>query len=285
MSDPILGPNGWECDNKTTAIPVAVRNPSTGGIDLIASGVVIPDYQKSVSNGYFCHLYAPPQAVCDPYLQDISGALNHATLGTNLTKAQVWGTAGYATTLTASADQVMHLPAISFDMAGGESLFFMWKGQITAPGSALPFIGDSAGSSSQGIAPMRILTDGTCQGYVSGGSGLSSFFGISPVVADGTTHAFGVVIDGVANKYQLYVDGAASGGYTSLTSRDTRTTNQFMLGNTQASIWGASTSIASKTQGLVILRGRKGFGLPAGYDALMKQVMLNPGKLVLRSEW
>lgn len=38
MSDPILGPNGWECDNTTTAIPVAVRNPSTGGIDFSVSG-------------------------------------------------------------------------------------------------------------------------------------------------------------------------------------------------------------------------------------------------------
>ena len=38
MSDPILGPNGWECDNKTTAIPVAVRNPSTGEIRTYVSG-------------------------------------------------------------------------------------------------------------------------------------------------------------------------------------------------------------------------------------------------------
>ncbi len=38
MRDPILGQNGWECDNKTTAIPVAVRNPSTGGMTFSAAG-------------------------------------------------------------------------------------------------------------------------------------------------------------------------------------------------------------------------------------------------------
>lgn len=38
MSDPILGPNGWECDNTTTAIPVAVRNPFTGRITSVQSG-------------------------------------------------------------------------------------------------------------------------------------------------------------------------------------------------------------------------------------------------------
>jgi len=258
---------------------------STGAAAVVGAAGVQPDYQRAVSTGYFCHLYAPSQSVCDPYVQDISGALNNATFGANLSKSECWGSAGFASTLTGSADEVLHMPAMTFDLAGGESLFFMWKGQITAPLSALPFIGDSAGSSSQGIAPMRIMTDGTCQGYVSGGSGLSSFFAISGVVADGTTHAYGVVLDGVANKYQLYVDGVASGGYTSITSRDTKTTNQFMIGNTQASIWGASTSLASKTQALVILRGRTGLGLPAGYDALMKQVMLNPGKLVNRSEW
>lgn len=33
MRDPILGPNGWECDNTTTAIPRVVFDDSTGGID------------------------------------------------------------------------------------------------------------------------------------------------------------------------------------------------------------------------------------------------------------
>lgn len=37
MSDPILGPNGWECDNTTTAIPRAVFDASTGGIEIIGA--------------------------------------------------------------------------------------------------------------------------------------------------------------------------------------------------------------------------------------------------------
>jgi hypothetical protein len=252
---------------------------------VVGAGGIRDDYQRAASSGYFCHLYAPNQTICDPYVLDLSGALNNATFGTGLSKAECWTTAGFASTAAVNTDEVLHMPAIGFDMSGGESMFFMWKGQITAPASALPFIGDSAGSSSQGIAPMRILTDGTCQAYVSGGSGLASFFAISGVVADGTTHAFGLVLDGVANRYQLYVDGVASGGYTSITNRDTVTTNQLMLGNTQSSIWGTSTSLTSKTQALVILHGRTGLGLPAGYDALMKQVMMNPGKLVTKAEW
>lgn len=37
MRDPILGPNGWECDNTTTAIPRVVTDPATGGSDIFAA--------------------------------------------------------------------------------------------------------------------------------------------------------------------------------------------------------------------------------------------------------
>lgn len=42
MSDPILGPNGWECDNTTTAIPRVVFDDSTGGIVVSVSGAAMP---------------------------------------------------------------------------------------------------------------------------------------------------------------------------------------------------------------------------------------------------
>jgi hypothetical protein len=261
-----------------------VRMDSTGTSLLDGDGTALTIYQDAPSTGYFCHLYAPNQDVCDPYVADISGALNHATFGANLSKAEVWGTtAGFASTLTASADEVLHLPACNFDFAGGESMLFMWKGKITAPASAIPFIGNSAGSSSKGICPMRILADGTCQGYIS--SGTASFFDITSAIADGTVHTFGLVLDGVTSKYAMWVDGVNTRTLIALTSRDTVNTNQFMVGNTQASIWGAATSIASGTKALVILRGRTGLGLPTDYDALMKSLMTNPGKLVSRSEW
>lgn len=247
-------------------------------------GVEITIYQHSPSTGYYCHLYAPNQAVCDPYVADISGALNHATFGTNLSKAECWGTdAGFAATLTANADEVLHMPALTYDMAAGESLLFVWVGKITAPGSAIPFIGDSPGSSTKGVVPMRILADGTCQGYIS--SGTASFFDATAAIADGTVHSYGLVIDGVANKYATYVDGVVSRSLISITARDTATANQFMVGNTQQSTWAVGTSIASRMKALVILRGRTGLGLPSGYDALVKQIMLNPGKLVTRKEW
>lgn len=261
-----------------------VAESAAGALSLVSGDGTLTIYQDAPSTGYFCHLYAPNQDVCDPYLADISGALNHATLGANLSKAEVWGTAaGFASTLTVNADEVLHLPACNFDFAGGESMLFMWKGKITAPGSAMPFIGNSAGSSSKGICPMRILTDGTCQGYIS--SGTASFFDITTAIADGTVHTFGLVLDGVAGKYAMWVDGVLTRTLIALTPRDTVNTNQFMVGNTQPSIWGASTSLASGTKALVVLRGRTGLGLPANYDALMKALMANPGKLVSRTEW
>lgn len=266
--------------------PPGFSYDASGNVTGLVSGdgTALTIYQDAPSTGYFCHLYAPNQDVCDPYVADISGALNHATLGANLSKAEVWGTtAGMASTLTANADEVLHLPACNFDFAGGESMLFMWKGKITAPGSALPFIGNSAGSSAKGICPMRILTDGTCQGYIS--SGTASFFDITSAIADGTVHTFGLALDGVASKYAMWVDGVNTRTLIALTSRDTVNTNQFMVGNTQASIWGTATSLASSTKAMVILRGRTGLGLPSNYDALMKALMANPGKLVSRTEW
>lgn len=266
-------------------VPIMGQTNSAGQVISLASGDgPLTIYQYAPSTGYFCHLYAPNQDVCDPYVADISGALNHATFGANLSKAEAWGTtAGFASTLAAGNDEVLHLPACNFDFAGGESMLFMWKGKITAPGSALPFIGNSGGSSSKGICPMRILTDGTCQGYIS--SGTASFFDITPVVADGTVHTFGVVLDGFNSKYATWVDGVLTRTLVPMTSRDTVNTNQFMVGNTQPSGWGSGTSLASGTKALVILRGRTGLGLPTDYDALMKALMANPGKLVSRSEW
>ena len=67
MSDPILGPNGWECDNKTTAIPVAVRNPSTGRIDFLAEG----ETAFSVLNGEIWQGDRAPTVMPRDYLHNV----------------------------------------------------------------------------------------------------------------------------------------------------------------------------------------------------------------------
>lgn len=94
---------------------------------------------------YFAHLFAGNQIVGDPKLYDISGAGNDGTFGANLSNANAWTNAGYATTINptgGATDSVIRMPSFNFDYNGGEKFIMWWLGKCTPEGASASLLGD-----------------------------------------------------------------------------------------------------------------------------------------------
>lgn len=251
------------------------------------------------SDGYFFHGWAPNQLNSDLKFLDYSGALNDAAFQTNLSASAAWATAGFLTQadpVTASNLQLVALPALAWDYLRGDSLLVFWRGMATPEGSDQPLIGNTGGTSANGIRIM-ITSAGKLKvnGYQASGT-LSRFGGTSTatVFEASTAHSFAVAIDGVTGKHCYWVDGArdaafssgflnfGSGGIIDMVSATT-----LKLGGDGSTSTSVQNGVACKTQALVILQGRNGLGTPvvADLDLLVANLHRNPQRLVLASQW
>lgn len=276
---------GVSLDNLVTA----QTNPLTGGIEKCESAGVNLNtiYSDQITDGYHCHLWSGSSGNGDGVVPDISGSGRHGTFNTNMTKALAWTTPGFASTDTGGAYRTFLIPVLNFDYAAGESLIVVWKGRGTAPTAYKGLLGDSNGSSESGIA-VRVDSAGKIQSYISDGTGRFMDFTANTVVEPTVTHTYALAIDGVARKYEQHEDAVVTRSLIAVgdgqTAYDCRSTKPLKLG-TQSDFSAAADTIALQTQALVILRGRKGRGLPTNYRQLMQNIARNPDRLVTKAWW
>jgi hypothetical protein len=220
-------------------------------------------------DSYFFHGFAGNQIVGDPAFYDLSGNQADALPGTNLSNANLWTNAGYASTVDpagGATDSVLRFPNLNFDYNGGEKLIVWWLGKVTAEGAAAEMMGDGTSTSGAGVA-LRVNTNATHQLVLSDGT-TTTFSGSSTTaVLSGSLKALAFAIDGSARKYCLWseeTDGliqpftnAAALEYATLSSgedRDTRNPNTFNIGCARPESAASTAGIAVQTRGLVILR-------------------------------
>lgn len=251
------------------------------------------------SFGYQFHGFAPNQLNSDLKFYDYSGALNDASFQTHLTAANAWATAGFLTQADPSGAGnllLVALPALSWDYTNGDSLFIFWRGMATPEGSDQPLIGNTSGTSANGIRLM-VSTAGKLKvnAYQASGT-LSRFGGTSTATCfeAAIAHSFAVAIDGVTGKHCYWVDGARDAAYSSgfLTFGsggiiDAVSSTTLKLGGDGSTSASVQNGVACKTQALVILQGRRGLGTPvvADLDLLVANLHRNPQRLVLATEW
>lgn len=242
---------------------------------------------RRTSDGYFCHLLAGVSDPNDAAFCDISGAEHHGAFGALLTKTLAWAAPGFCSTANALANQNIVLANLNWDYLNGESLMVVWKGRATPLASTKGLIGNSPGSSSPGFS-IRLLADGSLQPYISGGTGVFLDPTAAGVVSAGTTCTYAFIVDGLARKYEAHTNGVVTRTLIAISAGaaiDTRTTSTLNIGCTDQVTATQANSIASAAQALVVLRGRVGLGLPAGYQNLAKKIARNPWALVSALEW
>lgn len=241
---------------------------------------------------YHFHGFAGMQAAGDGKFFDLAAG-NHGIRGANLSDAQLFGTAGYASTIDpvgGTTDSVIRIPSVNFDYSAGEKLIVWWLGKCTAEAGAAYMLGDGSSTSVRGWAVLvntnqkfQIVLSGAAQGY--GGQGTTAPF-------DGALHSFGMVLDGEAKKYAFWIDETVdplfTNGYISFstgTDFDTKTSATVNLGTAAPAPGSASNSIATATRALAILRLPASYPVPAisSVASVFSQLRANPGKLVLAS--
>lgn len=227
---------------------------------------------------YHFHGFAGFQILGNPKFRDFSGMGNHGSFGTDLSNANAWANAGYASTVNPTAgvsDSVIRIPGVNFDYAGGEKLFLFWLGKVTAEGAVASFIGDGLGTGFPGFR-LRINADGTGQMVISSTSA-QAFSENSEIFADGTLRAFACVVDGANRSYGMWVDDptGAFGAVGRMVfehslfdryvpfgvalpgpgpSIDTRCNNTWNIGNTAPKSAADTTGLATQTRAMVLLR-------------------------------
>lgn len=240
---------------------------------------------------YHFHGFAGDQIDGDSMFYD-KAASNHAVRGANLSNAQLWATAGYASTVDSTGpapDPVLRIPAIDFDYAGGEKLIIWWLGKCTPEAGYEAFTGDGYSSGQRGWS-IRVTPTGKVQPMLYGVT--TGFGGVSAATAfDGTLRDLGVVLDGQNKKYCVWVDGAVDTNFGSDyivfdngSAFDTKSTNTVNLGSSTPAP-GGTLGIATATRAYVILRLPASYSVPAIADvtAAFRQLRANPGKLLLAS--
>lgn len=244
---------------------------------------------------YHFHGYAGNQTAGDGKFFDLSG-LNHGVRGANLSDAQMFGTAGYASTIDPSvgaADSTIHIPSLNFDYAGGEKLIVWWLGLGTPEAAAAIVFGDGYATTAGAHGfRMRMLTDGKYDlaliGDTSGFSGSSH-----AVVFDGTLHSLAFVFDGTAKTHGMWADdainpvfGSSLAAFGSGTAFDTKTTGTVNIGAARPAAAASATAgegAAIKTRALVIVRLPASYAMPpvSTLTTLFQQLRANPSKLIL----
>ena len=251
------------------------------------------------SSGYHFHGFAPNQINSDLKFYDYSGALNDGAFQAGLTASAAWANAGFLTQKnpdTISELTLVALPALSFDYLAGDSLFVFWRGMATPEGSDMPLMGDTFGTSANGIR-MMVTSAGKLKVNAYQASGTQSRFGgtsTGTCFEASTAHSVGFTIDGVTGKHCYWIDGARDAGYSGgpLTFGsggivDTLTATTLKLGGDGGTSGSIQQGVACKTQGLVIVKGRRGLGAPANadMDLLVANLHRNPRALVLSTAW
>ena len=149
----------------------------------------------------------PNQLNSDLKFYDYSGALNDASFQTHLTATNAWATAGFLTQADPSGAGNLLLVALRrcHGTTNGDSLFIFWRGMATPEGSDQPLIGNTSGTSANGIRLM-VSTAGKLKvnAYQASGT-LSRFGGTSTATCfeAAIAHSFAVAIDGVTGKALL----------------------------------------------------------------------------------
>lgn len=251
------------------------------------------------SDGYHFHGFAPNQINSDLKFYDYSGALNDGAFQANLAAADAWASAGYLTQANPSVGgnlSLVALPALTFDYLAGDSLFIFWRGMATPEGSDMPVMGNSVGSSQNGLRVMCSSAGKLKLNLYQASGTLSRFGGTSTatVFEAAIAHSFAVAIDGVTGKHCYWADGvrdaAYASGFLTLGSGgivDTASSATLKLGGDGQTSATVQVGVAMSTQALVILEGRNGLGTPAvaDLDLLVANLHRNPQKLVLASAW
>jgi hypothetical protein len=228
---------------------------------LAATVAALPSAQSH--RRYVFHGFAGGnQILGDPALFDISGNINHAYPGSDLSNANLWANAGYASTVDpagGTTDSVLRMGRLNYDYNGGEKLIVWWLGKVTAEGSAVEMMGDGIATVSAGVS-LRINTNGTHQLLMSDGT-TNLFSGSSTVaVANGALHSIAFAIDGATRGYCLWSDEVAfsnNADYQLLSSgtpADTRNANSWNIGSARPKSAASTTGIATQTRALAMLR-------------------------------
>jgi hypothetical protein len=202
-------------------------------------------------SSYFCHLFAGTQIDGDPKVYDLSGALNHASRGSGLTTTELWATSGYFSTVLA-ADNMLELPALNLDYAGGESLLIWWLGATSPEGSTVNFMGDNPGLTGSNGIRLRMPAAGTVAMTLNEGTTTAAMTATTGVALDGTLHSFGIFLDGVNRTVSNWIDEveeAEEATFNSGNPIDTTTSTGLYLGGTSS---GAGIDI--QTRALVIMK-------------------------------
>lgn len=278
--------NGVDLGNLVTS----QTNPLTGGVELVAGGVVIPTIAQSY--GYFAHCYASNQLASDGKFFDLL-AMSDGTFGANLSKAQAWGNAGFVSTLdpaSGTLDTGIAFPALAWDWQAGESLLLFWRGIVTPEGANTSIMGQSFSASQKG-PQFRALATGQADIVFRGGDGSTSMFigstpntiGLKPFVA-GEEHSFAIACDPVARVNKWYVDGEFVAQNTMAAFDTYNGTNPFRLGSAAQSVT-ASDGLATATRALVILKGRVNKPLPEDIATTIRRLHRQPWRLLSNEAW
>lgn len=246
-------------------------------------------------DSYFFHGFAGNQIVGDPAFYDVSGNGAHALPGVNLSNANLWTNAGYASTIDpagGATDSVLRLPNLNFDYNGGERLVVFWLGKCTAEVANAEMMGDGTSTAGAGVS-VRASTDQTWQLILSDGT-TQSFSGTSAVTAfDGSLKAIAFVIDGSTKKYCLWTQDSESRmvpfssttEYQVLASgveRDTRNPNTWNIGCARPKSAVSTSGIATQTRALVIMRFSPVKAMPtiARMTQIFNALRASPSQLV-----
>lgn len=251
------------------------------------------------SSGYHFHAWAPNQSPTDRKFFDYSGALNDAPFQTNLSAANAWATAGFLTQANptvASELSLLDVPALGWDFVNGDSLLIFWRGRATPEGSSQPIMGDTSGTSANGIRVLCTSAGKVAFNIYQQSGALSRFGGTSAttVFETSVTHTFAICLNGAGATQAIWTDGvreaAFTSGYVALSGGgaiDTLSAATFKLGGDGGTSSSIQNGIAVQTQSLVILKGRRTSGAPAitDMDRLVADLHRNPQPLVSSAAW
>jgi hypothetical protein len=263
------------------------------GTSLVDGAGIALDVGRDVwpSDGYWTHIHANRSNVGSLSAPDISGGLNPATAGANLSAAQLSANANYYSTVlpdTGVTDSVLRFPPLYHQWLQGENLFLFWSGIVTPGGATQAIIGNTADVSIAGFR-VRCYSTGRMDVVVHDGVGGTQFASQTtddaagkPFVA-GELHSIAVFWNGSTGKLQQYVDGLLN-KENILVRKDETGGYTFNIGSCRPAP-GLAEGLATQTRALVILRGRYGQSSEHLAPLLAQRLHESPEKLVTNLEW
>lgn len=264
--------------------------------DALNAELEIATGKTNVHPYYHFHGFAGNQVAGDGKFFCLATGINHGERGANLSDAQMFGTAGYVSTVDPAggvADSTIHIPNLNFDYAGGEKLIVWWLGSGIPEGADAIVMGDgySTTDGERGWR-MRMKTTGMFDlalwGTTQSNSGSSH-----AAVFDGTLHSLAFAFDGSAKTHGMWCDevhhttfGSSLASFGTGVAFDTKNSNTVNIGASRpaaAASGSAGDGAALKTRALVIIRLPVSYTMPsvATLTTVFQQLRVNPGKLIL----